>query len=224
MNKQISFEDIQSLPAFENMPAQQIKQLAPYMVRRTYAPGQFIFLEGDEVNELWFVAEGRVRIIKQSINGRVQGLCMMDKGKCFGSCPLFEMEKNPATAQAVDTVTLYVLPEEYIKHFSEKEPELIAILLQIYSRRLGHLAKMSEVLGTWTVNDRINDCLIMYATETEGKTIVKLTHEKIATLSGTVREVVTRHLASLESQGIVALEPGYVNIIKKAEISRPCAF
>lgn len=216
-------DDLREIPAFHNLPDEQIHSLASVMVRRQYTPGQIIFLEGDHAGSLWFVFQGRVKIIKQSLNGRIQGLCLMDRGKCFGSCPLFDMEKNPATAQALDQVTLFILPEDALQRLTERDPQLVRALMSIYSQRLEHLSRVSEVLGAWTVADRINDCLLTYASRSKQQTTVELTHEKLAALSGTVREVVTRHLKLLETEGIIRNESGRIIILKPAGLTPPCS-
>ncbi|MEZ4666314.1 MAG: Crp/Fnr family transcriptional regulator [Anaerolineae bacterium] len=219
----IKVNELSELPAFRHLPDEQILSLATAMVRRHYTPGQIIFMEGEQSNSLWFVYQGRVKIIKQSLHGRIQGLCLMNRGKCFGSCPLFSMEHNPATAQALDEVTLFVLPEDTLRQLKSRDPQLVKILLTIYSQRLEHLAHVSEVLGSWTVSDRINECLLSYARQINHLQTVQLTHEKLAALSGTVREVVTRHLSHLEKEGIIRNETGHVVILNADALLPPCA-
>lgn len=219
----VKLDELREIPAFHSLPDDQIHSLAAVTVRRHYAPGQIIFMEGEQASSLWFVFQGRVKIIKQSLSGRVQGLCLMNRGKCFGSCPLFDMEKNPATAQALDDVTLYVLPEDALQQLKARDPQLVKALLHIYSQRLEHLARVSEVLGSWTVSDRINDCLLTYANRDSQQPTVELTHEKLAALSGTVREVVTRHLSLLEDEGIVRNESGRITILNIDALLPPCA-
>lgn len=219
----IKIDELQQIPAFKDMQASQLTYLASIMVRQAYTPGQIIFIEGEQSTSLWFVFEGRVKIIKQSLNGRIQGLCLMNRGKCFGSCPLFDMAKNPATAQALDDVTLFVLPEDPMQQLKARDPQLVKTLLQIYSQRLEHLAQVSEVLGSWTVSDRINDCLLTYVNRDLEQSVVELTHEKLAALSGTVREVVTRHLNLLEKEGVVRNEMGRIVILNSSALLPPCA-
>jgi CRP-like cAMP-binding protein len=219
----IKLDELREIPAFHNLPPEQLEQLAVLMVRQTYVPGQIIFIEGERARSLWFVSQGRVKIIKQSLNGRVQGLCLMNRGKCFGSCPLFDMAENPATAQALDDVTLFLLPEDALQQLKVRDPHLVKALLHIYSQRLEHLAHVSEVLGVWTVADRINDCLLTYANQARDQAVVELTHEKLAALSGTVREVATRHLALLEKEGIVRNETGLIIILNPDALLPPCA-
>jgi CRP/FNR family transcriptional regulator len=219
----VKFEELLEMPAFRDMPQEQLRRLAAVMTRYHYAPGQIIFVEGEPAGALWFVAQGRVKIIKHSLNGRIQGLCLMNRGKCFGSCPLFNMEKNPATAQALDEVTLFVLPDEAFQQLRARDPQVVKALLHVYSQRLQHLAQVSEALGAWTVADRINDCLLVYANREMQQPTVELTHEKLAALSGTVREVVTRHLNLLEREGIVRNETGRIIILNFDALLPPCA-
>lgn len=219
----VKLEELREIPTFRILPPEQAQSLASVMVRRHYAPGQIIFMEGEQADSLWFVFQGRVRIIKQSLNGRIQGLCLMNRGKCFGSCPLFDMETNPATAQALDDVILFVLPEDALNQLKARDPQLVKALLHIYSQRLEHLARVSEVLGQWTVADRINDCLLTYSTSSERPPVVELTHERLASLSGTVREVVTRHLTDLEKEGIIRNEMGRIIILNPGALLPPCS-
>lgn len=219
----VKLNELREMPAFQALPADHLERLVAVMVRQTYAPGQIIFIEGETTRFLWFVAKGQVKIIKQSLNGRIQGLCLMDRGKCFGSCPLFMIEKNPATAQALTEVTLFVLPEEALQQLTARDPQLVKVMLHIYSQRLEHLAHVSEVLGAWTIPDRINDCLLTYANHSAAQPVVELTHEKLAALSGTVREVVTRHLLRLEKEEIIRCETGRIIIMNPDALLPPCA-
>lgn len=221
-NSQVNFEELQQLSAFACLSPQQLKRLADVTVRRTYAPGQLIFLEGDSSDGLWFIASGRVRIIKQSLNGRVQGLCLIDRGKCFGSCPLFDGATNPANAQAIEDVTLLVLPREDLHRIIHNEPTVASILLRIFSQRLSHLAKLGEGLGTMEVGHRINDCILAYTEHSTPYPVVSLTHDKLASMAGTVREVVTRHLAKLENEGVIHIEPGRIVVLQQDALECGC--
>ena len=221
-HSQVQIEELKELDALRQIPPEQLAVLASAMVRRSYAPGQLIFLEGDPSSGLWFIAAGRVRIIKQSLNGRVQGLCLIERGKCFGGCPLFDGATNPANAQALDDVTLMVLPRDRLQRLTRELPSLALTVLQIFNQRLAHLARIGEGLGGWSAAHRINDCILAYAEHSEPYPIVSLTHDKIATLAGTVREVVTRHLSSLEREGAIRVEPGRIILLDMERISGAC--
>lgn len=221
-NRPIKIEDLRDCAAFQHMAAAYQASLADAMIRRDYRPGQFIFFEGDPSTGIWFILKGRVRIIKQSLNGRVQGLCLINRNRCFGSCPLFDDDTNPASAQALDDVTLAILPRDTLYQMIDNDPGLTEALLQVYSQRLSHLARLSEGLGRWSTDVRINDCLLAYAEAAAPYPVVRLTHEKLAALAGTVREVVTRHLARLEAEAVIRVEAGHIVLLNVDAINTPC--
>ncbi|NWF69709.1 MAG: Crp/Fnr family transcriptional regulator [Chloroflexi bacterium] len=213
MSHQISAAELSGIPALRDLTAQDIDCLTQVMVKQFYQAGQLIFLEGERARGIWFVVSGLVRIVKQSSTGRIQTLCALNRGRCFGTCPLFSSEINPATAEALEPTTLAVLPQTAFKEVSRQRPALALILLSVYGQRLAQLAHLSEALGTWSTADRINNCLLTYADYGAANPVVRLTHEELARLSGTVREVVTRHLAQLEKSAIVQAQPRLIEIL-----------
>lgn len=204
------------------MTPEQLEHLAAVMVHKLYTPGQIIFLDGEPTIGLWFVIDGQVKIVKQSMSGRILSLCILRTGTCFGSCPLFSQDTNPATAEALTQVTLLILPQRELDYYRKRDPIIAQALLRIYSQRFAHLARLSEGLATWSVGERINDTLLTYADTVEQTQQVLLTHEKLADLAGTARELVTRHLTQLEHDGIVRVEPGKITLLSPARLRTPC--
>lgn len=196
-------------------------RLATVMIRRTYSDGQIIFLEGNPARGIWFLLEGRVKIMTESLNGREQGLCLARAGKCFGGCPLFDGELTPATAQAIGDVTLIILPREESLELVANDPCLAMTILNVLNNRLIHLARLGESLGSRSVPARIRECLVACADETEAQPIVSLTHENLATLVGTAREVVSRQLSRLEQEGLILVEPGQITLMDVDLLSTP---
>lgn len=218
----IDIDQLQKAVALSQLPREQLGYLTAVMAEERYAPGEYIFLEGESSRGLWFVVEGRVKIVKHSLNGRTLGLCLMNPGKCFGSCPLFSGEINPASAMAVDDVTIAMLPHNQYRDMATHDPALADALLRIYSQALEHLARLAEGLGHWSTQDRINDCLLTYVDQSADLPTVLLTHDKLAMLAGTGREVVTRHLSHLEKLGIIRTEPGCIRLLDVKALRLPC--
>lgn len=221
-SSQVKLGELRRLNVFESLSDELLHQLAGNMVRRHYKAGQFIFFEGDEATGLWFILSGKVKIIKQSENGRLQGLCLANRGKCFGGCPLFDTDTNPANAQALDDVTLAILPRDALQDLIYSDADIATSLLKVYTSRIGLLAQLGEHLGTWTVGMRINDCLIAHAKTENNSYIVELTHEELASLVGTAREVVTRHLSELEDLELLSTSPRKITLYEPDVIKNPC--
>ena len=215
----VAVKDVQTIKALAELTVDQQAQLSAMMYRRDYLPGEFIFFEGEIAHGIWFILQGKVRIIKHSEGGRIQGLCITSSGKCFGGCPLFDGDVNPASAQALDHVTLLILDDKSRDDLERRDPQFLWTLLQIFSQRLDLLARLGEGLGAWKVSTRINDCLATHCNE---QMVVSLTHEKLAEMSGTVREVVTRHLHELEENGVIQTEAGQITILEIDQLKAGC--
>lgn len=216
----VKVDDLRQVGAFLTLNNPQLDIISKVMVRRKYTPGQFIFFEGEQTAGVWFVLSGTVKIIKRSMGGRLQGLCLMNSGKCFGNCPLFENDTNPADAQAADHVLLGIIPRDSLLQLIERDGEIARCLLDIYNQQIHLLARLGECLGVWPLGMRIEDCLITHAQPTEDHFVLQLTHEEIATIVGTAREVVTRHLLELENQEIIRTQPGQIQILNMEGLKR----
>ncbi|MBZ0308840.1 MAG: Crp/Fnr family transcriptional regulator [Anaerolineae bacterium] len=215
----VSIDTLRAVSILNQTVPDDLEMLADLMVKRTYAPGELIFLEGEQASGVWFILDGKVKIVKIGSSGRIQALCIASTGKCFGTCPLFNQNGNPANAQALTEVTLLMLPQADLEHLMTTNTRLVWVLLKIYSQYLGQLARLSESLGSLSVGDRINDVLLTHA---DAQLVVMLTHEKLAELAGTVREVVSRHLAELADQNLIQLEFGRIQLLNPTGLRLPC--
>ena len=221
-NMAVTLEEIQSVDALKHLSEERLFALSKLMVKRGYAPGEIIFLEDEPAQGVWFILDGQVRIVKLSLHGRVQALCVAREGRCFGGCHLFDGDTNPAPAEAITPVELLILPGHMVEQLGHDDSELMYALLQIFSYRIALLARLGEGLGAWAVGARINDNLLRHAVKNGSHPVVPLTHEKLAELTGTVREVVSRHLARLEKQAVVQLEAGQIRLLNMEALRASC--
>lgn len=213
---------LQRIEALAELSPQQQQLLASIAMLKTYSTGQLLFLDGDESIGLWFVVEGKIRILKHSENGRVQAICIMHSGKCFGGCPLYSMETNPATAQALTDVSLVILPTADLVMLQAQQKTIVDALIRVYADRLSLLASLTEKLSRWSVNHRIEDVLRANCVSEDARLCVPLTHEQIAHLAGTSREVVTRYLTRLENNQIIEQQRGAILILDAAFLGNSC--
>ncbi|MCB9437292.1 MAG: Crp/Fnr family transcriptional regulator [Anaerolineales bacterium] len=212
----VSIAELRTLKAFDRFSDEQLGSIIPLMRRQAYSPGELIFLEGEPSQGIWFILQGRVRIVKQSMQGRVQALCISNRGKCFGGCPLFDEALNPANAQALDDVVLCFLPNDVIEQHADMS--ILWTMLEVYSQRIDHLSHLAQSLSGTPVFARINEYL---ATHHEHG-VVNLTQEKLAETIGSVREVVSRHLTCLEKEGLIQIEPGRITVLEPKSLRCGC--
>ncbi len=203
---------LRRVPLFTALPERVLRRLAEVAVRRIFEPGETVILEGEPCWEVYFVAEGEVRVVRTAPDGREQVLARLGPGGALNVVPPFLPRKvNHATVQAVTPAVLYAVPVSEFLRLVDECPELARVLLEDFARRLDRLSHLVEDLSLRTVRERLARFLLEHAEgrEVEAGTVAVLrrwTQEEIAAQIGTVREVVARTLRVFADAGLLKIE------------------
>jgi len=101
----------------------------------TYCDSEIIFEEGDPGNEMYFIDEGRVRIVgSYKLTKKV--LAIYEKGDFFGEMILFGGKTRSATAVAIGTTRLLPVTKETLSSQIQSKPEIAVALLETLSNRI----------------------------------------------------------------------------------------
>ena len=69
---------------FKQVSAQQAEELLPHMHSAVVNKGDTIFREGDTDHRMYVIEQGRVKLIRQSADNRVQLLSIHTRGEMLG--------------------------------------------------------------------------------------------------------------------------------------------
>lgn len=101
----------------------------------TYHDGETIFEEGDVGDEMYFIEEGRVRIVgSYKLTKKV--LAIYEKGDFFGEMILFGGKTRSATAVAIGTTQLLPVTKDTLASQIQNRPEIAIALLETLSNRI----------------------------------------------------------------------------------------
>ena len=197
---------LSSVPYFSALSPGEREKISRETLERSFDRGEVLFLEGEPCQGLYIVKTGRVRIFKSSPEGREQVLLSASAGTTFNEVPVFDGGANPASASALEAATVYIIPEETMLSLLAGCPAAQSII-KLFAGRLRHLTGVVEDLSFRSVVSRLARLLLDLAVEKEGSSPVpRLTQEEMATMVGSVRDVVGRALRTLEKAGAIKLE------------------
>ncbi len=200
-----TLEDLRAVPLLTGLSEEALACLARASIRRTYAAGEIIIVEGDPCRVTYFIVKGRVRVFRTSPSGREQVLSQLGPGQAFNTVPPFLPHgRNHATVQAITPVVLYAVPAGELRRLVLKCPELALALLHDFAQRLDHLTDLAESLSLQTVRGRLARFLLEHAEA--GQVTRRWTQEEIAAHLGTVRDVVGRALRAFADAGLIRLD------------------
>lgn len=207
-------EFLRGVPSLAGLPPEALGALAARASRRTYARRELVALEGEPAQAAYFVMNGQVRVFKLSPEGREQVLDRLGPGQSFNLVPIFDGGPNPASAEAVNAVTICIIPREALRAAVRQHPAVAEALLADLASRLRRLSVLVEDLSFRTVRARLARFLLRQA----GQHGRRLTQAEMAAELGTVRDVIGRILADFQATGLIAIERHRIIIQDRAEL------
>lgn len=208
-------KQLASVPLFQGLPQDQIKDLAMILADQTFRRGQIIFSEGEEGNGFYVVISGRVRIFKVSPEGKEQILHIFGPGEPFGEVPVFAGEHFPASAQALEPSRIFFFPRESLVGLIKRNPSLALNMLAILSKRLRRFTALIDDLSLKEVPGRVAAYLLYLSEQKKGSTDLELsiTKTQLAGLLGTIPETLSRILAKMTAQRLINLDGPRIRIL-----------
>lgn len=199
-------------PLFSGLADNEMLFIARRAVPRDYAAGETIFTEGEPCQGLYVVESGRVKIFKISAGGREQVLAIDGPGASIAELPVFDDGNYPASATAVIDARVVFVSKQDFRSLCLEHPQVALKVVKVVGGRLRRLVGIIEELSFSTVRHRMAALLINLAKRSGTKTArgveftLPATHQDIAGMIGTVRELVSRNLSRLQAEEIISVE------------------
>ena len=197
---------------FSGLTETELSYLVQRVAPRNYAPGELVFCEGDPCAGLYVVERGHVRVFKTSPAGREQVLTIDGPGSSIAELPVFDGGVYPASGAAVDQATLLFIGKQDFQALCLAYPQVALKVLRVVGARLRRLVGIIEELSFTTVRQRLISFLVRQARHEGRKTgqgvefLLPANNQELAYQIGTVRELVSRNLSRLQSEGLVKVD------------------
>jgi CRP/FNR family transcriptional regulator, cyclic AMP receptor protein len=205
-------ELLKQVPIFSDLSEQELTFLAARVGQRKFGEGELIFSEGEPCSGMFVVESGNVRIFKSSTGGREQVLSIDGPGGSVAELPVFDGGNYPASAQAITATALLFVSKQDFHTLCLQHPEVALKVLRIVGGRLRRLVGIIEELSFTTVRHRLAAVLVRLAKlerkpgSNESTFTLPVNNNELAAQIGTVRELVSRNLSRLQSEGLIEMD------------------
>ena len=189
----IDQEVVRKAPLFTALDDAASASLLANMVSVKIPKGTILFAEGDEGDQLYVIAEGKLKLGTSSSDGRENLLSILGPGEMFGELSLFDPGPRTSTATAVTDAKLLSLGQEKLLPWLAENPK---VSLQLLARLAQRLRRTNEAVGDLVFSDvpgRVAKALIdlgeRFGKKTDEGLFVHhdLTQEELAQLVGASR-------------------------------------
>jgi len=196
-------------PITEAVSADSVHRLAGRGSVREYRRGTYLFHQGDDAPEVFFLHEGRVEVSSLSATGHRQLLTTLEGPQFFGEIGVLGDLKRTSTAMALVDSNVWVVDGETFAAFVSKEPTAARALLRALSRQVTAHESLLDDLLFLDLKGRVAKRLLGLVSDLEqlppdGAVIPSVvTHADLASLCGGSRENVTRILSDFQRRKLI---------------------
>ncbi len=213
-----SIDDVRAIKYFDALSTVEAAALASEWLVRAYASREMVIVEGGDCAGFYFMRKGKARIFRTGHDGREQTFRLANPGDTFGEVPVLDRSPNPASVETLEASEIILVPSESFLRAIGEHPGISLAVLGHMARRLRAFTELVEQVSLQTVSSRLARYLYQLAREEgvpQGTSVLvprEFTQQDLASLLGSVREVISRTLKSMEDDGIVTVRRREIEI------------
>lgn len=208
---------------FKSLPIEAQNAIIDVAIPRQYKAGQVIYLEGEPADYVYILEKGWVKATRMTHEGREQGLLFLRPVDIFGDIAVFSGTSYPGTVTALEDVEAWLIPSEVLMLLVKQYPSLALAIIHRLSERVLHYIGLVEDLSLRSVEVRLASTLLRNAELRNERLIVPrqewTTFDEMAVRLGTVRDVLSRAMKTLEIEGYLKVEKQIIVILDPKGLS-----
>jgi len=192
--------------------------------KSSFKKGDVIFHENQAGEAMFIIEKGIVEVTSVSFRGDKKMFAILGPGECFGEMSIFSLLPRTAQTRAMTNCSVYIIYRKDLIPILKNNPEISLAALKIVCRRLAAADMEIKSLSFEKVDERIAETLLTLCEKIghpDNRGIefeIRVTHQLIAELVGSQREVVSRQMKKFSdygwiktsSKGIVILNLGAI--------------
>ncbi|TDX48424.1 Crp/Fnr family transcriptional regulator [Orenia marismortui] len=201
-----------------NLKGETIDSLSEYALIKSYQSGQIIFFDGEEVNKLYIIVNGRVKISKFTEGGKEKMIHILEKGDIINEISL-DGRRSSVTAEFIEKGGIISIAIDPLLRIMEEDFNLTLHILNSVNLKLRQSYRQLRNLGLKKTGPRIASRLWKLARDygkedREGIEIdLNLSQRELALMIGTSRETVSRFLKELEREEVIIVGNTQITIL-----------
>lgn len=206
----MEFQDY--FPIWNKLTAQQQALLNQSVSFRRVRKGEIIH-SGDDCAGLYLIKSGQLRSYILSDEGReITIYRLFERDIClFSASCMIQSIQFEITIEAEKDTDLWLIPVYVYKSIMAQSAPVANFTNELMASRFSEVMWLIEQV-LWKSMDKRIAAFLLEESTIEQSSILKTTHEDIANHIGTHREVVTRMLKYFQTEGMVKLSRGTIEI------------
>jgi CRP/FNR family cyclic AMP-dependent transcriptional regulator len=183
----------------------ELTKIANISIAREWKKHSHVFLQGDPLENVYFIFDGKIKIYKSDVSGKEQIVAIAKKGEMF--------PHYPAYAEVLESSTLIAVPISKFEKVLIENPELCIKVFKVLGEKIVDLQNRLEEQILNNTYEQIVKLLIRLAQnhgieQADGTIILKseFTNKDLANMIGTTRETISRTLTKMKKEDLIEVD------------------
>ncbi len=191
---------------------------------RRIAKKEILFHEGDELRQVPYLVQGKVRTFKINNDGKELVTGLHTTGEFIGYMGLLENGRAMETAEALEECEVALIPREDLLALLYRDRDVSIRFIKMLARDVKEKEQHLLQLAYASVRQRVAQALLRlhdrFAEQNASGLGVRISREDLATIVGTATESLIRCLTDLKEDGLISSEGREIQIVDKARLEK----
>ena len=193
---------IELVPIFQSLTTEEMWEIAQITQEITVEKGEQIYAMDDQVDSLFVIHSGLVKIYRLSDTGKEQVIRVLRPGDFLGELALFSHSPMGDYGEALETSTMCVIEGAKLKGLMGKYPTIAFKILEELSQRLEKTEQLLEDISLHSVERRLAQTLLDLSAGTN-QIDLEMSKRDLASQMGMTQETLSRKLSAFQEAGLI---------------------
>ena len=204
------FDVLHRSPLFTDLDESTLENMLLVFHRETWKKNAPAMTSDQTLENFYLVISGRLKISRiNAETGRELTIFLLGPGDVFDVICLLDYREHEVVATAIDNLEVLCAPLREARQWVRRHPEFNRTFLPYLGRQIRALEELASDLSLHDTVTRLSKLILRHVDQENHhrdlRLINDLSHEELASMIGSVRVVVNRHLTRLKKEGLLEI-------------------
>jgi len=208
---------LKNIPLFADLKDDELDSIASHANTKSFPKNSIIINEGDDTSSMYIILSGKIKAFLSNEDGKEVILGIMGTGDYFGELSILDPSPRSASIMTMEPCKFIIINKENFEQSLDDHPDIARNMITELTRMIRKLTENVRGLALLDVYGRVAHTLLDMAEDENDVKVInqKLTHQDIARMVGSSREMVSRIMKDLQKGGYITSESKRIVINEK---------
>lgn len=213
--EQSIIEKLTLSPLFAGLDESGLQSISKVFQIQAWGKGSRLFPEINTLKHFHYVASGKLKLFHVNpVNGKEFTVFILSEGDVFDVLTLLDGQKHEIEAEVLEPIEVFVAEIDKVRDWIKTNPVFNERLLPYLAHRMRRIEQKAVDVAILDTSTRLAKLIYQNLEDSSHdlKLINNLSHHDLASLIGTTRAVLNRHLQDLKQADVIEVSRKKIHV------------